>query len=160
MQDLTKCNPSQGRAGLLQSHLWLHLPSIPSSWLLSRKEQSLHCCFHDPPWRLMGFLKREQVHGQNFPLRSRFLGSCSGKPSLVSWLAFPQRRIISPSSPLAVTGSCSPTLEAGTCCGTSAEARAPHGSLAGSTSLTKALAPLLAVSVRSKGPPGAHLHQC
>lgn len=46
-----------------------------------------------------GLSKREQVHGQIFPLCSRFLGSCSSKPSLVSWLAFPQRRIISPSSP-------------------------------------------------------------
>lgn len=45
-----------------------------------------------------GLSEREQVHGQIFPLHSHFLGSCSSKPSPVSWLAFPQRRIISPSS--------------------------------------------------------------
>lgn len=91
---LTKHNPSQGRAGLLQSRLWHHVPSMPSSWLRSRKKQLPHCCSCNPPWRLLGFLK-----GQIFPLCSCFLGSCSSKPSLVSRLAFPQRRIISPSRP-------------------------------------------------------------
>ena len=81
MQDRTKHSPSQGRAGLLQSRLWLHLPSTPSSWLPSRKEQPLCCCSHDPPWRLMGFLKGSRSMGRIFPCALISRGPVAASPA-------------------------------------------------------------------------------
>lgn len=76
------------REGLAASILYLPSMTIKQRGALTSPPS------HDPPWCLTGFLK-----GQIFPLRSHSLGLCSSRPSPVSQLAFPQRSIISPSSP-------------------------------------------------------------
>lgn len=129
------------REGLAASILYLPSMTIKQRGALTSPPS------HDPLWCLTGFLK-----GQIFPLRSHSLGSCSSRPSPVPRLAFPQRSVISPSSPWALTGGCYQHSR-------QERVAAPRPRRVAHR-LTKALAPLpLAVSARSKGPPRARSPQ-